>query len=1085
MTPINLRLLAYMSAAAIMAAAVGALAPGTAIATTTAPHWTILTTSVPTYFKAGDEGDSFEVLAVNDGGAATDGSTIKVTDSLPLGVTPTSSRGESYLSFHQVHVPMSCSGTTCELTAAVSPAEVVQMRILVTVHGNATGTLANTATISGGGARSATATSATPVTAAAVPFGASLVTSTGDDTQAGSHPAGVTSILSFHTSSVMRAATRCLPDIFAPVTTGCALSDASAKDVSVALPAGLIGNSLGVPRCSQSTFQSEGGFNCPADTQVGRIQLYFYGPGGTQGAPVYNVVPPPGEPAELGFTAINQFHIPMFFHVRSDGDYGLTAQLSGVSQGVNVESAVMSLWGVPADPSHDEAREGKAPCEFGCASDVAPRPFLTLPTSCSGGEVPVGLAGDSWQDPAASLEALTSMAPAYLTGTSGCDALSFTPETLSTGPSIDVRPASGRPDAPSPYNVNIQVPQNEALEGLATPDLRDVTMAFPAGVSISPSGANGLKACSEAQFGLHSGVAGACPSASSVGEMEVITPLLEKPLQGSVFVAQPKCGGGDQPACTEASAMNGELYGLYLEVKGSGVIVKLAGKVSANQATGQLTTTFTNNPQLPFSELHLRLTGGSQPLLANPQTCGTFTTSSDLVPWGAPATPDTNPPSSFGLGGCPSMAPFAPSFSAGTLIPNAASSSPFTLTFSRNDGEQNLAGISTTLPPGLLGLISQVPLCQEPQAARGECAEASRIGTTSVSVGAGSNPFVVNGGRVYLTGPYNGAPFGLSVVVPAKAGPFNLGNEIIRAAINVDPTTAAVTVTSGPLPQIKDGVPFRLKTVNVLVDRPGFMLNPSNCEQHAITGTIASTEGAKASVSSPFAVTGCKAGLQFKPKLTASTTGKTSKKNGTSLDVKVTYPGSGEANIRAVKVELPKAMPSRLATLNRACTAAVFAANPSNCPAESIVGIARAKSPVLPVTLTGPAYLVSHGGAAFPDLVIVLQGDGVRVDLTGNTDIKKGITSSTFASVPDVPINSFELYLPQGKFSVLAANGNLCKQRLKMPTKITGQDGAVITETTAIKVNGCPKATKAKAKAGKAGKGRKASSHPRATGRTR
>ncbi len=958
------------------------------------------------------------------------------------------------------------------------------MRVVVDVAANVPSTLVNSVTISGGGAQVARAKTTTPVSSEPIPFGASLVTSiTGEDgdfdRQAGSHPFTFTSIVAFNVASVSQT-DKCSPEL---EDYGCPVLGADARDLNVALPSGLVGNPLAVPQCSQTVFQSYGDHACPSDTQVGALQLVFYGnTTGNQYAPVYNVEPPPGEPGELGFTVGGFFHIPMFFHVRSDGDYGLTAQLQGISEADPVQQAVLTIWGVPASPAHDSQRNGpfSGGCENGCASHVAAKPFLSLPTSCPGGELAFPLSTDSWQSPAANLEALPAMQPASAAGMTGCGVLSFSPEALSPRPSINARPKTGQADSPAGYSVALQVPQSEDPEGLVTPHLRDVTVRLPSGTTISPSAANGLQACSEGQFGLKSGGAGNCPTSSSIGEVEVVTPLLEKPLQGSVYIAQPRCGGGGQPACTEASATNGELYGLYLEVEGPGVIVKLKGAVSANPATGQLTTTFKDNPQLPFSELKVRLNGGPQAPLANPQSCGTFTTTSDLEPWSAPATPDATPSSSFSLSGCPASIPFAPSFSAGTLIPTAASSSPFTLTFSRNDGEQDLVGVSTTLPSGLVGLLAQVPLCREPQAAAGECPEASRIGTTTAAAGAGSNPYWISGGKVYLTGPYNGAPFGLSVVVPAKAGPFNLGNVVVRAAITVNPITAAVTVTSGPLPQIKDGVPFRLKTVNVLIDRTGFMINPSSCEQQSITGTIAGAQGTTAGVSSPFAVEGCREGLLFKPLLTASTSGKTSKKNGANLDVKVLYSTGRQANIRSVKVSLPIALPSRLATLNKACTAAVFTANPANCPTESVVGIARAKSPVLPVTLVGPAYLVSHGGAAFPDLVIVLQGDGVRVDLTGNTNIKKGITTSTFKSVPDVPVNSFEVYLPQGKFSVLAANGNLCKKKLAMPTTITGQNGAVIKRTPTIRVNGCPKAKQKNARRARnssrtlpSGKGRK------------
>jgi hypothetical protein len=384
-----------------------------------------------------------------------------------------------------------------------------------------------------------------------------------------------------------------------------------------------------------------------------------------------------------------------------------------------------------------------------------------------------------------------------------------------------------------------------------------------------------------------------------------------------------------------------------------------------------------------------------------------------------------------------------------------------------------------------------VPLCGEAQANAGTCGAESLIGEATVGAGVGSDPFTVTGGKVYLTGPYKGAPFGLSIVVPAVAGPYNLGNIVVRAAIYIDPITAQVTVVSDPLPQIIDGIPIRLRTVNVDIDRPGFTFNPTNCDPMAVTGTISGAEGASAAVSSRFQVGDC-AALKFEPKLTASTSGKTSKANGASLHVKLVPPHEGpqsstsggttgsasgtsgssgsasgssapteEANIARVKVDLPKQLPSRLTTLQKACTAVVFDANPAACPAASVVASAKAITPILPVPLEGPAYFVSHGNEAFPQLILVLQGYGITIDLVGDTFISKaGITSSTFAHVPDAPVSSFELTLPQGKFSALTANANLCtvKGGLKMPTEFVAQNGAVIHQSTPISVSGCPKA---------------------------
>jgi hypothetical protein len=444
-------------------------------------------------------------------------------------------------------------------------------------------------------------------------------------------------------------------------------------------------------------------------------------------------------------------------------------------------------------------------------------------------------------------------------------------------------------------------------------------------------------------------------------------------------------------------------------------------------------------------------------------------------------TPDATPSSFFDVEGCANPTPFAPGFTAGTVTPQAGQFSSFTLNLSRQDREQYVKGIQLKTPPGLLGVLASVPLCPENQANEpaiyGECT-ASKIGTTRVASGAGSHPFEIEG-NVYLTGPYKGAPFGLSIVTRAVAGPFNLGLVVVRARIDVDPENSTLTVTTdetGPyaVPQIIFGVPLRLQRITVDIDRPNFMFNPTNCNAQQITGVISGNQNATATVQSPFAVGGCKS-LAFKPKFTVSTSGKTSRSNGAELDVKLTYPAGSlgsEANVKSVKVELPKQLPSRLTTLQKACPSATFEANPGNCPAASVVGVVRATTPLLPVGLAGPVYFVSHGGEAFPSLIVVLQGDGVRVDLTGSTFIsKQGITSSTFKTVPDVPVGRFELYLPEGKLSALTANANLCTSKLAMPTEFTAQNGAVLKQSTKIAVTGCPKA-KAAEKARRAKKSR-------------
>jgi hypothetical protein len=495
--------------------------------------------------------------------------------------------------------------------------------------------------------------------------------------------------------------------------------------------------------------------------------------------------------------------------------------------------------------------------------------------------------------------------------------------------------------------------------------------------------------------------------------------------------------------------------------------------VHLDEATGRLTTTFAGTPELPFTDFKLSFSGGAQAALATPTQCGVYTTTSDFGSWSSPFLADLFPSAGFaitsGPGGasCPSSPlPFAPSLMAGATTDQAGGFTNFSMLLQTGDAQQRISRLQFKAPEGLSGMISRVPLCPEAQANAGTCSSASQIGHTTVASGPGPYPLVVPQpgqppAAIYLTGPYQGAPFGLSIVVPIVVGPFVLETQVVRAKIDVDPHTAAITVTTNPLPQIIDGVPTDLRTVDAVIDREGFMFNPTNCDPSSFSGTAISAQGAQAAIGSHFQVGSCQS-LKFAPKFAVSTPGKTSRANGAALTAKLSYPTGAQgtqANITRVKVDLPKQLPSRLTTLQKACTNAQFEANPANCPAASKIGMATVTTPLLPVALVGPAIFVSHGGEAFPSLTMVLQGYGVTVDLVGSTFISRaGITSTTFKAVPDVPFNTFQLTLPQGKYSALAANGNLCASKLAMPTEFLAQNGLKINRSTPIGVTGCAKA---------------------------
>jgi hypothetical protein len=503
--------------------------------------------------------------------------------------------------------------------------------------------------------------------------------------------------------------------------------------------------------------------------------------------------------------------------------------------------------------------------------------------------------------------------------------------------------------------------------------------------------------------------------------------------------------------------ITGPPYTVYLAAQSAryGVGVRLQGSVAPNPQTGQLTVTFQNAPPLPFKDFIVHMNGGEHAPLANPLVCVPAALSS-LTPYTGtpPASVPLSSPFSTGQGSvCSTSAPFALTQSTGDSSSTAGAHTSYTLNLARGEGQQYLSKVSTTLPAGLLGPVPAVTLCQDPEPHPGVngCSAASQIGTASVTAGSGdAYPF---SGPVYLTGPYGGAPYGLSIPVAADAGPFALGTLITRAQINVDPNTARLIVSSN-LQSVFAGVPLRLRSISVAVNRANFLTNPTNCGALATQTTLTSTFGASDSLSSPFQVQGCSA-LPFTPKFSVSTSAKTSRLSGASLTVKLTQP-SGQANLHEVHVQLPRQLVARLSTLNKACTAAAFNANPASCPLASKVGRASATTPVLPGKLSGTAYLVSHGNAAFPDLEIILSGDGVSVTLDGQTQIKKAFTYSTFSTVPDVPVSSFTLTLPRGPYSALSAVGNLCRAPLVMPTTIVSQSAKKITQKTRIAVSGCP-----------------------------
>jgi hypothetical protein len=676
--------------------------------------------------------------------------------------------------------------------------------------------------------------------------------------------------------------------------------------------------------------------------------------------------------------------------------------------------------------------------------------FITNPSNCAG---PGPLTTNT-----VTLKSLASQegARTYTTpiGTEGCNGLP--PFALVPfAPTFKVEPETTQSDKPTGVTADLALPHDPSPTGIDSSQLRTATVTLPEGMTLNPSAATGLKACTPAQIGIGTRNPVTCPIESRLGTVTLTVPDLPagEPLTGHMYL------GGTEPITGGSNPAQPE-YTMYVvaETTRYGVSVRLQGTVKPNPTTGQVTTVFENNPEQPFSNIKLKFKGGALAPIANPLTCGTATTSATFVPYtGNPAAISPLVPTfavdSNGTGGaCASPLPFVLTQSTESLPTTGGAATSFTFNLARTDGQQYLSHVTTALPPGLLGKIPTAVQCPEPQASQGVCSAESRIGTVTTTAGAGGAP-VQFSGVVYLTGPYAGAPFGMVMVVPATVGPFSLGNVIVRSKIEINPYTSQVTVSS-EVPTIFKGIPLRMKTLSLTINGQGFLVNPTNCAAFSTATTLTSSGGASQSLSTPFQATNCSA-LAFAPKFGATTNAKTSRANGASLVTNVNVPAGG-ANFKSVLVTVPKQLPSRLSTLKNACVEATFNANPNLCPANSKVGTARIKTPLLPGQLSGPAYFVSHGGAAFPDLDLVLTGDNVRVILVGNTNISKGVTTTNFASTPDAPFTGFELNLPTGPNSAVAANGNLCKQSLVMPTTITAQNGKVFKQNTKINVTGCP-----------------------------
>ena len=770
--------------------------------------------------------------------------------------------------------------------------------------------------------------------------------------------------------------------------------DQNVKDLTVGLPAGFIGNPNATPKCALQDLDLN---TCAVSSQIGTLNLNIGT--GSLTVPLYNLVPPAGVPAQFGVNVLvaNSF---IDSAVRTGSDYGLNSQLNNVSALLPLVGSTLTLWGVPADPAHDFDRTCPNFAAPPCSSGAPPAALLTNPTSCSG-PLTTTASADSWQNPG-DFVSTSDTEPAI----TGCDRLSF-------APSLTVSPDNPQADSASGLAIDLHVPQNPDPNGLATSNLRKAVVTLPPGVSINPSLADGLQVCTAAEVGLDNASQPTCPNASKIGSVEIDSPISADPLTGSIYL--------------------GGLTDIFVVAQGDGVLLKLHGVQVPDLATGQLTTTFDNNPQLPFSDLKLDFFGGPRSALATPETCGSFQTTSSLTPWSAPASgPPATPTASFaitsGPGGSPcvqstAQRPFAPGFSAGTVNAAAGKYTPFVLKVTRQNGEQNLSTINATLPAGVTSKLAGVPACPDAAASAGSCDAQSQVGTVMVGAGAGSPVFLP--GQVYLTGPYKGAPLGLAIVTPVTVGPFSLGNVVVRAAIFVNSRDAHLHIVSDPLPLVHTGIPLRIRSVFIDIDRSNFILNPTSCAEKQVSAVIGGSDGASADVSDRFQVGGC-AGLSFNPGLTAKIVGGHkvtghSKHPGLEVELKP----KGQANVKQVSLTLPHSIILDQSKIH-VCTKAQL--DSGSCPANSKYGSASATSPLLDSGLKGPVFLVA-GKNKLPDLTVVLNGQVQLIEKGIVKGTGQGRLRTTFKTVPDVPLSNFTLKLKRGKHGLLVNSTNLCGKK--------------------------------------------------------
>jgi uncharacterized repeat protein (TIGR01451 family) len=985
-----------------------------------------------------------------------------------------------------------------------APGYAPQIYIQVAVDPAAEGEHTSSVTVSGGGSAAASDDDPVRIADEATQFGFTPGSGAADVfdgeypagdpvRQAGAHPFELR--VDFDLNLRAGAEESLLPGLLSPFVWSRPVG--TVRTVRATLPKGLIGNPEATPKCKPEDFLRAGSAQytstaCAPETQVGVITLMLndfanstyqhgdsglFSPASWTRIPVYNLDPPKGYPADFGFDA-GDFRGHIYPTINPGRGYAIEALTPYVSSLLPVRSAEFTMWGVPADPAHDHLRSipieqgGTPEVSYGSSSKAPIKPLLTLPVSCyDHGKFILEADSDVAQDQWVATD-LTSDPLAV----EGCNdpRVKFKPE-------VALQPTSTVAGGPTGLQVNLKAPQkpdtvnnaqelyeqNGDIQAIATPPLKKAVVTMPEGMTISTSAAQGLGSCAPSQIKLGTNDPVTCPANSQYGTLTLRTPILPKdaPMEGKIYIAKQN----ENPF--------GNFLSLYLVVedRDRGLLVKIPGKVDLDPVSGQITTTFDDLPEFPVSDMELNLKGGVRAALVNPTTCGEKTITARFYSWADPNTPITGSSSyrvTSKADGSPCVAdlagrPFAPAAQGGTVNPSAGAYSPFVYRVQRSDDDQELSALRVDLPKGLLARIAGVAKCPEAAIAAAQapgrsgteeanspsCPASSLIGSTDAGSGVGQVLTYVPG-KLYLAGPYKGAPLSMVAITPVLAGPYDLGVIAVRTKLEVDPTTAQASAVTDPLPQIFKGIPVRIRDLRIKVDREQTTLNPTSCAPTAVASLLTGTGGllgstaddTQASVANRFQAVNC-ASLAFKPRLKLSLAGSPKRAGHPAVRAQLTFPQGTNANISKAEVLLPPTQLIDNANVNNPCTRDQFAAEA--CPASSILGTARAYTPLLDEPLEGKVYFRSNGGVrTLPDLVADLRGD-IRVVLVGWIDSvgrqgsEKRRIRTRFMEVPDAPVTKFEMRLKGGKKGLIVNNTNICRSKARAIVKMDAQNGMV------------------------------------------